>query len=254
MIVGAQTFTIRDFMQTEADFTASMKKIADIGYTCVQLSAFGPLSPTFMKKACEEAGLAIVLTHTNPERMLTTPQEVIHDHEILGCDSIGIGMMPERYRTPEMAALFARDFAKTAEMFHQAGKKLFYHHHSLEWERDEQGTTMLDLILNELPPDLLGLTLDTYWVQSAGADVCDTIVKYQDRLACVHLKDMAIKGAQQRMAVIGEGNLPFLKILDLLDSLGTTNYLLVEQDLCYGEDPFDCLKRSFTYLQKAGFS
>ena len=55
------------------------------------------------------------------------------------------------------------------------------------------------------------------------------------------------------MAVVGEGNLPFKKILDLLKAQGTTQYLLVEQDNCYGEDPFDCLKRSYDYLRKAGY-
>lgn len=253
MICGAQTFTIRDFMKNEAGFAASMRKIADIGYTCVQLSGFGSLSPQFMKDACDEAGLQIVLTHANPDRMLTDPEGVIHDHNILSCDFIGIGMMPERYRSPEKAAQFALDFKSAAQRFLDAGKKMFYHHHNLEWERNKQGAIMLDLILDVLPPDLLSITLDTYWVQAAGADVCDTIAKLKERIQCVHLKDMAVKGFEQRMAVVGEGNLPFKKILDLLKAQGTTQYLLVEQDNCYGEDPFDCLKRSYDYLRKAGY-
>lgn len=253
MLIGAQTYTIRDFMQNEADFAASMKKIAEIGYTCVQLSAFGPLSPVFMKAACDEASLQIVLTHTNPDRMLREPDAVIHDHEVMGCQYIGIGMMPERYRTPETARQFALDFLPVARRFKKAGKKMLYHHHNLEWERDDNGQTMLDIILDVMPEDVLGVTLDTYWVQAAGADVCDTITRLKNRLPCVHLKDMSVKGFEQRMAVVGEGNLPFIKILDLLKSQGTTEYLLVEQDNCYGEDPFDCLGRSYDFLRKAGY-
>ena len=30
--------------------------------------------------------------------------------------------------------------------------------------------------------------------------------------------------------------------------------MLVEQDDCNGEDPFDCLKRSFEYLKSRGFN
>ena len=30
-------------------------------------------------------------------------------------------------------------------------------------------------------------------------------------------------------------------------------YMLVEQDDCYGEDPFACLARSYTYLKEKGF-
>ena len=39
MELGAQTFTVRDYMQTTWDFREAMKRIAEIGYTCVQLSA-----------------------------------------------------------------------------------------------------------------------------------------------------------------------------------------------------------------------
>ena len=53
---------------------------------------------------------------------------------------------------------------------------------------------------------------------------------------------------------MGEGNLPFPMIIRLLKALGTTKLALVEQDECYGEDPFDCLKRSFNYLKKEGLS
>lgn len=253
MKLGAQSYTIRDFTQNEADFAQSMKKVADIGYTTIQLSAVGDLSSAFMKKACDDNGLKIVLTHTNPERMLSDPEAVIKDHEVMGCDYIGIGMMPERYRAPENAAAFANDFLQAAELFHKAGKKMLYHHHALEWDRVTPEKTMLDVILDNMPPEVLGITLDTYWVQAAGADVCDTIEALKDRIPCVHLKDMSVKGFEQRMAVVGEGNLPFKKILKLLNDLGGTQYLLVEQDRTYGEDPFDCLKRSYDFLKGEGF-
>ncbi len=31
-----------------------------------------------------------------------------------------------------------------------------------------------------------------------------------------------------------------------------TRYALVEQDMCYGEDPFLCLKKSYNYLTAMG--
>jgi len=175
------------------------------------------------------------------------------DHNILGCQYIGIGMMPERYRSPEAVAGFADEFLRAAELFHKAGKKMMYHHHAMEWERVTPDKTMLDVILEKMPQEVLGITLDTYWVQAAGADVCDTIQALKDRIPCVHLKDMAIKGFEQRMAVVGEGNLPFNKILTLLKAQGTTKYLLVEQDNSYGEDPFACLKRSYEFLKGEGY-
>lgn len=253
MRLGAQSYTIRDFTQNETDFRASMKRLAGIGYTTVQLSAVGPILPEVMREACDEAGLQIVLTHTNPDRMLRETEAVIREHEALGCDYIGIGMMPERYRSAARVSRFVEDYLTPAMKMRDAGKLLMYHHHAMEWERVTPDKTMLDVILEKMPQEVLGITLDTYWVQAAGADVCDTIQALKDRIPCVHLKDMAIKGFEQRMAVVGEGNLPFKKILNLLKAQGTTKYLLVEQDNSYGEDPFACLKRSYEFLKGEGY-
>lgn len=55
-------------------------------------------------------------------------------------------------------------------------------------------------------PDEMGITLDTYWVAAAGADVCEWICLLKDRIPCVHLKDMQIfKGWNQIMAPVMEG-------------------------------------------------
>lgn len=90
-------------------------------------------------------------------------------------------------------------------------------------------------------------------MQAAGADVLEWIDILQDRIPCVHLKDMSVNGFDQRKAVVGEGNLNFPKILEKLQTLGKTKYMLVEQDDCYGESAFDCLKRSYDNVRKMGY-
>ncbi|HQA98242.1 MAG TPA: sugar phosphate isomerase/epimerase, partial [Clostridia bacterium] len=70
MQVGAQTYTIREYTQTESGFRDAMRQLAQIGYRTVQLSAVGQIAPQTMREICDENGLTIVLTHTDPERML----------------------------------------------------------------------------------------------------------------------------------------------------------------------------------------
>lgn len=253
MILGAQSYTIRAFTQTERDFRIAMEKVAAIGYTSVQLSAVGPIEPKILREVCDKNGLSIVLTHTNPERILSDVDAVIREHDILGCDYIGIGSMPERYRNEDWIGRFAADFLEPAKKIRDAGKLLMYHNHNFEWERLSNGQTMMDVLLTSMPENLMGITLDTYWVQAAGADVCAWIEKLENRIPCVHLKDMAVKGFEQRMAAIGEGNMDFKKILALLKRLGKTKHILVEQDNCYGDSPFACLKRSFDYVKGLGY-
>ena len=54
------------------------------------------------------------------------------------------------------------------------------------------------------------------------------------------------------MAVVGEGNLNFDRIFEKAQ-VADVRYMLVEQDDCGGEDPFDCLKRSYDHLRAYGF-
>ena len=114
------------------------------------------------------------------------------------------------------------------------------------------GKLIFDTLLESFAPDEMGFTLDTYWVQMGGADVCAWIEKLQDRIPCVHLKDMAIKGWEPTMAPVGEGNLNWAKILETLKKCGKTKYLLVEQDICQ-TSPFDCLQQSYNNLHSWGY-
>ena len=54
------------------------------------------------------------------------------------------------------------------------------------------------------------------------------------------------------MAVIGEGNINFDRVFEKAEA-GGTRYMLVEQDDCHGEDPIECLRRSYAYLKACGF-
>lgn len=252
MKLGAQTYTVRLYTQSERDFARTIRRIRKIGYDTVQLSAIGPIDPKRQRAICDDNGVSIVLTHTPQDRVISDIDAVIRDHEILGCPYVGLGSMPDRYRAQAWIDHFAEDFTPSAQALKKAGMKLMYHNHNFEWERLPTGETMLDRILAQMPSDLMGVTLDTYWVQAAGADIYQTIEKLQGRLDCIHLKDMAVKGYTQQMAAVGRGNMDFVKILRQLKAQGKTKYALVEQDDCYGQDPFLCLQQSYDYITKEG--
>ncbi|MDF2566635.1 MAG: Xylose isomerase domain protein barrel [Oscillospiraceae bacterium] len=93
--------------------------------------------------------------------------------------------------------------------------------------------------------------LDTYWVQAAGGDPAKWIKKLSGRLECVHLKDMAYIDKQRRFAPVYEGNMNFDAIIQACAE-AKTEYLLVEQDDCYGQDLFECLRVSYENLKSKG--
>ena len=250
MNIGAQLYTIRQYIQTEQDFARSMKRIADIGYKFVQISGVGDIKPQRIREICDDNDLKIVLTHTKAERILNETEAVIEEHDILGCDYIGIGSMPEKYRQPDWIDLFGEDYRGAARKIAAAGKLFMYHNHNFEFEKID-GKNYLEHLLGQFSAKEMGFTLDTYWVQAGGADVCQWIEKLSGRLPTVHLKDMAINGRDQLMAPIGEGNLNWPAIFAAFEKAGT-QYMLVEQDTCAGS-PFAALKSSYDFLAGAGY-
>lgn len=247
MTLGAQLYTLRMYTQTPEDLDCSLAQVAKMGYETVQISAIGPIPAEKVRELCDKHELKIVLTHTDPVRILRDTEAVIKEHDIMGCEYIGIGMMPEKYRSPEWLAHFAQDYKEPAKKIAAAGKRLMYHNHNLEFQRFG-GKLIMETLMEAFTPEEMGFTLDTYWVQMGGADVCDWLKILKDRIPCVHLKDMAVAGMQPIMAPVGGGNLPWEKILGILKEQGTTQHLLVEQDICQGS-PFDCLEQSYQYIK-----
>ncbi|MFR7478234.1 MAG: sugar phosphate isomerase/epimerase family protein [Acutalibacteraceae bacterium] len=252
MKLGAQLFTLRNYLQNEKDFAFCMKEVAAMGYKTVQISGAGPLPAKFMREVCDENGLSIVLTHIDGEKLLRHTDEVIRDHEILGCDYIGIGSMPERYRTPEWVHHFADDYLPVAREIRAAGKYFMYHHHNFEFEKFPGGR-FIEILLDSFAPEEMGITLDTYWLAAAGVNPVEWVEKLKDRIPCVHLKDLAVRGWQTTFAPVGEGNLNFPAILKKMEEVGTVKYMLVEQDTCE-ESPFVCLKKSHDAVRAMGYT
>ena len=251
MQLGAQLYTVREYTKDLDSFSETLKKIADIGYRTVQVSATCPFEAEWLRERLQETGLACAVTHTNPDRIADDTAAVADEHRVFGCKYVGIGCAPGGFAggPPDYEA-FARRFVPAAAALKARGLTLGYHNHHFEFAR-YGGQNLLERIHADFPAGGLTFILDTYWIQYSGGSPASWIRKLAGRVQCVHLKDMAVVGSEQRMAAVGEGNLEFGAILEACAQSGT-EHLLVEQDNCYGEDPFSCLKRSFDNLKALG--
>ena len=248
MEIGAQFFTLRDYCKDLDFFALSLKKVADIGYTTVQISGTCEFSPQWLKQQLDANGLECVLTHTPPKKLLEQTQQVCNDHKVFGCKNIGLGYYDFRSAPVAQAyPTFLEKYKSVAEAMKDNGLYFMYHNHDGEFQRHE-GQVLLERMAEDFAADEMGFVLDTYWVQKGGANPAEYIRKFADRVPCIHLKDYAY-GAQ--MAVVGEGNINFDAVISAAEDAGT-EYLLVEQDNCNGENPFDCLKRSYENLRAMG--
>jgi len=177
--------------------------------------------------------------------------QVIRDHDTLDCEYVGLGYWAfDAARDDQTYERFAGLAVPMAKQLHDGGKYFMYHNHDNEFRRAEDGKLYLEKLAELLPPDLMGFTLDTFWVQAGGGDPAQWLEKLSGRIPCIHLKDFAFG---RKMAVIGEGNINWDRVFEKAEA-GGTQYMLVEQDDCNGEDPFACLARSYAFLKANGFA
>ena len=227
--LGAQLYTLRDYTKNAEDFTETMKKTALIGYKYVQVSGVGAtVTPTVIKHACEETGLKVILTHTNPARIRDNTDEVIAEHDVYGCDALGVGGIP--YEHTEAGYMkFAEEFAPAAAKLKAAGKVLLYHNHRFEFEKYD-GKYGIEIILENTDPEAVMLTFDTYWALSGGVDPAAFIEKYGSRIFCTHLKDMTVINDAAVMTEMLTGNMNFDSVMAASEKTGV-KWHFVEQDI-----------------------
>ncbi len=256
MQIGAQLYTAHPYTKTLEDLSATLKKVADIGYKAVQVSGTCAYEPEWLRDELAKNDLKCVITHINPARIVEETEKVVKDHAIFGCKHIGIGGMPVDMRgSLEGYMNFKKTYLPAAEKMRDLGAKLMYHNHWFEFDKLEDGKDVIEHILEDFPADSIDFTLDLGWAAFANKDVIELIKMLDGRLSRIHLKDWADKPADGSIDTIAylrpiyEGKLDYDAYINALSKVGC-EYMLVEQDWCYDECPFDCLKRSYDNVTK----
>lgn len=253
--IACQLYTLRNFTKTPDDLARTLARVKQIGYDAVQVSAIGKMDDQVVADLLKNEGLACCATHVGFERMRDQTEAVIHQHKLWGCRYAAIGGV--NYKSVAEWDKFIAQYNAIAKKFIGSGVQLGYHNHSHELVKYE-GKNPLDRMLEGFTRDIW-MEIDVYWITHGGGDPAAWIEKCRGRVPCVHLKDMtvvndpAIGKHVQRMAEVGEGNLNMPAIIKAGRAAGTEWYI-VEQDDCYGADPFECIATSLKNVKKLGLS
>ena len=250
-IIAAQLYTLRDLLngKNEAEIRQVLTEVKDIGYTAVQISGVGEVTPALAetyRSICQELDLDICATHFNLDYMEKNLEWVVDIHKLWRCDYAGVGSMPESMRDEASLMPFINRMNLLGQQLKEVGIQLVYHNHRFEFEQSE-GKPWLQIMLEGFDPEVVQFELDTYWVQAGGANPVTWINKVAGNMGIMHLKDMSIVDNEQLFAEIGQGNLEWPAIMEAAVKAEVT-YAAVEQD-SDTEDPMASLKISYDFLQ-----
>lgn len=247
--LGAQLYTLRDYLKSPKDIAQALQKVRQIGYEAVQVSGMAAIDEGELVKILDEQGLICAATHEPGDTILNNPQKVVERLAKLRCKYTAYPFPAGINMSSKSSVLdFAAKLNAAGKTLYEAGMVLTYHNHSIEFQRIE-GKLIIDMIYDNTDPLYVQGEIDTYWVQHGGGNPAQWCQKLQDRLPLLHLKDYIItNGNVPTYAEIGSGNLDWQQIIPAAQKAGCQWYL-VEQDVCPGS-PFDSLQKSFCYVKE----
>lgn len=250
MQIGAQLYTCHDHTKTIEDLEQTLKNVSEIGYRSVQVSGTCAFEPEWMRDKLQQYGLVCPVTHVPFQRITEETEQVVKDHAVFGCSRIGLGaLIKEQRSTPEGYEAFKKIAIPAAMKMRDMGAKFCFHNH--DWDFDLiEGKSVLQRILEDFPEDSVDIILDLGWADFARQDVAALMRSLKGRLTCTHLKDYADLPQDGSittriyMRPIFEGTVDYDTYIKVLQEVGC-EYTFVEQDYCYDESPFACLRRSY---------
>lgn len=132
--LGAQLYTLRDFIQNYEDCEATLKYLNGIGINVIQISGIGPIPAERVAYLCEKYNMDVCVTHVPFDRMRNDLDTLMKEHKMLGCDTIGLGSMPEEFRKDaEALGEFIRITSDIGKRMHENGLQFAYHNHAFEF-------------------------------------------------------------------------------------------------------------------------
>ncbi|MDY4191273.1 MAG: TIM barrel protein [Oscillospiraceae bacterium] len=285
MKVGLQLYSVKENMEKDARKT--MKTVADLGYKYIETYCYKKkdsnadesdeinfglgMDRREAKAFLDASGIKVVGGHYyypgNP-----VFEKMCDYYASLGGIQFGSGGdffsggMDELKRKMEL-------MVKDAEIAKSYGLRYYYHNHF--WEFQKFGDEYVwDIMVKELPKDLVWFELDNYWAARGGMNPVDVIKKTGDRLILLHQKDFSKTAGvplnlfesvidptgplTQKMhgdnrhvtdfAEVGNGILPIQDYITAGNEVGV-EYILLEQDLT-AIDELDSIRISMDAFKK----
>jgi len=249
MKLGAQLFSLRTECDTPEKLRETFRRVKEIGYEIVQASAICEIEAERLRSYVDEFNLPIGCTHRSFEEITKRTKETIFFHKTIGCPVVGLGSMPNEYRSSYLGIVeFVKAMREPIKMINDAGLTFAYHNHHFEFDVLDGGVRAYDYLISEAPE--MSFIHDVYWSTYAGEDPKKYIklLAESGRITEIHFKDMKT-APQGDICPCGEGVINFKELAECCRAYGIPN-VYVEQDNAPDlGDPFAQMKVSFDYLR-----
>ena len=272
--IGLQLYSVRENMAE--DMEGTIKKVAEMGYDCVEFAGYYDHTAEEVKAMCDKYGLEIPSVHQVHNVFLEDPEASVAYLKTLGVKYSAIPWVSAENWENNFGKLIT-EINQVSKILKDNGIQLLYHNHDFEFYSKHNDEYIFDAIFSEADTDSIYPELDTCWVHYSGNDPIAYIKKYGNVEEVLHLKDFECKnlaagpvyvliddkgktgetkgdrkgdGFEFRPTGSGRQNVP--AILKAAEDT-VIKYVIIEQDEHPTNTPLEDAKISIDYLRSIGY-
>lgn len=245
--LSIQLYSLRDY----GDLDRQLDALAEIGFKRVETVGSHLQDARGTRAKLDARGMTAPTGHVGMADLRTRFDWVADQARTVGIEHLFMPAVPPEEREGRSADQWRAVGAELGEMAERMaghGLGLGYHNHHWELKAFPDGRTPLELLFEGAAGSKLTFEADLAWLARGGADPVAWIERYRDRLAAVHVKDIAPEGQnldQDGWADIGSGVLDWRKLWQEAQTRGA-RWMVLEHDK--PKDPVAFARNSRAFL------
>jgi len=245
--IALQLYSVRK--DCERDLYGTLEEIAKMGYEGVEFAGYYDRTAEELRKILEDLGLKVVGSHLRIDTLRGDElKKTIEFNRVLGNKYLIVPSLPKEMRESKASWIeAARLMNKISEKVKPEGMQTGYHNHAVDFI-PINGEIPWHIFFGEAKPEVI-MQLDTGNAMMGGLtadEVIEVIKKYPGRAVTVHLKEFS---ATNKKAVIGEGDMKWEEFFRACETVGGTEWYIVEQE-SYAYPPLECVKKCLENLKR----
>lgn len=244
--IGLQLYSVRE--ECAKDLPGVLSAVSRMGYAGVEFAGYYNYSAKDLSSMLDSLGLVCCGTHIGLDTLQGDQlAKTVEFNHTLGNKFLIVPWLNEDKRNTRAALLATAElFNRIAKDVAPEGMRVGYHNHHFEFEPLE-GELPWDTFFGNTDDSVI-MQFDTGNAMHAGAPAAPFLRRYPGRATTVHLKEFS---ATKKDALIGEGDTNWPEIFDLCETVGQTEWYIVEQE-SYAYPPLECVDRCLQNLRKMG--
>lgn len=246
IFIALQLYSVRE--DCAKDLPGVLEEVARMGYEGVEFAGFHGYDAKQIRVMLDDNGLKCAGTHIGLETLLGDQfASSVEFHQTLGNRFPIVPGLSGEYTSSKAGWLKAAGiFNELVDKLAPFGMRTGYHNHTIEFTPLE-GELPWDTFFGHTKKGVV-MQLDSGNARHAGVDISPFIEHYPGRAVTVHLKEWT---DDPKGAIICEGKVPWEKIFRLCESVGGTEWYIVEQEI-YPLPPMECARRCLENLRRMG--